>query len=164
MCIRDRLFILYFGLIFWTIGYDTIYACQDIEDDAMVGIKSTARKFGGRLTAGIAWSYILSSLLIFIALLLGGPVFVCHWTTENIHNFCGVKPGEWAAYPYWWSGFIGLGFYLHLSWQLIQFSRLSGDENADFLKLFKSNFWSAGLFIIGLVIIGLLYSNPLTQP
>ena len=34
--------LLYLGLIFWTVGYDTIYACQDMEDDAMVGIKSTA--------------------------------------------------------------------------------------------------------------------------
>ena len=41
--------ILYIGLIFWTVGYDTIYACQDIEDDALIGVKSTARRFGKRI-------------------------------------------------------------------------------------------------------------------
>ena len=39
-------FLLYIGAIFWTIGYDTIYAHQDIEDDMLAGIKSTALKFG----------------------------------------------------------------------------------------------------------------------
>ncbi len=39
-------FALYVGAILWTIGYDTIYALQDIEDDALIGVKSTARLFG----------------------------------------------------------------------------------------------------------------------
>jgi 4-hydroxybenzoate polyprenyltransferase len=38
--------LLYFGSIFWVIGYDTIYAHQDKEDDALIGVKSTARLFG----------------------------------------------------------------------------------------------------------------------
>ena len=38
---------LYAGLFFWTLGYDTIYAHQDKEDDALIGVKSTARLFGG---------------------------------------------------------------------------------------------------------------------
>ncbi|KKB10475.1 4-hydroxybenzoate polyprenyltransferase [Devosia geojensis] len=41
--------LLYIGTIFWTIGYDTIYALQDIEDDALIGVKSTARLFGDRV-------------------------------------------------------------------------------------------------------------------
>lgn len=40
--------LLYLGAIFWTIGYDTIYAHQDKEDDALIGIKSTALKFGDK--------------------------------------------------------------------------------------------------------------------
>ena len=40
--------VLYAGAFFWTLGYDTIYAHQDKEDDAMVGVKSTALKFGRR--------------------------------------------------------------------------------------------------------------------
>lgn len=43
------LFLLYAGLVFWTIGYDTIYACQDVEDDALIGVKSTARLFGDKV-------------------------------------------------------------------------------------------------------------------
>ena len=62
--VSTPLFILYLGLIFWTVGYDTIYACQDIEDDAMVGIKSTARKFGGRVKLGVGVCYLIFFCLI----------------------------------------------------------------------------------------------------
>ena len=61
------LFILYLGLIFWTVGYDTIYACQDIEDDAMVGIKSTARKFGGRVKLGVGVCFAFCYALLILA-------------------------------------------------------------------------------------------------
>lgn len=57
------LFILYLGLIFWTVGYDTIYACQDIEDDAMIGVKSTARRFGGKIRFAVAICYFLFALM-----------------------------------------------------------------------------------------------------
>ena len=40
--------LLYAGSILWTIGYDTIYALQDVEDDALIGVRSTARLFGRR--------------------------------------------------------------------------------------------------------------------
>lgn len=50
-------FYLYAGAILWTIGYDTIYALQDIEDDAMVGVKSTARLFGQHAKLIIALFY-----------------------------------------------------------------------------------------------------------
>ena len=40
--------VIYGGCVFWTLGYDTIYALQDVEDDALVGVKSTARLFGAR--------------------------------------------------------------------------------------------------------------------
>src|SRR6185369_4226413 len=49
--------ILWFGSIFWVIGYDTLYAIQDIEDDALVGVKSSARALGGRAQLGIGISY-----------------------------------------------------------------------------------------------------------
>ncbi|WP_409432180.1 4-hydroxybenzoate octaprenyltransferase [Litorimonas sp. RW-G-Af-16] len=61
------LFILYLGLIFWTVGYDTIYACQDIEDDAMIGIKSTARRFGAHVKTAVGICYFILLALIFIA-------------------------------------------------------------------------------------------------
>lgn len=46
--------LLYAGCILWVIGYDTVYALQDVEDDALVGVKSTARLFGEHSRAGIA--------------------------------------------------------------------------------------------------------------
>ena len=49
--------LLYAGSILWTIGYDTIYALQDIEDDALIGVRSTARLFGSRARAIIALFY-----------------------------------------------------------------------------------------------------------
>jgi 4-hydroxybenzoate polyprenyltransferase len=51
---------LYAGTIAWVIGYDTIYAMQDREDDALVGIKSSALRLGGHIRAGVALFYALS--------------------------------------------------------------------------------------------------------
>ena len=50
--------VLYLGTILWVIGYDTIYALQDIEDDALIGVKSTARLFGqhARLIVGVLYA------------------------------------------------------------------------------------------------------------
>jgi 4-hydroxybenzoate polyprenyltransferase len=84
--------LLYLGGIAWTLGYDTIYAHQDKEDDALVGVKSTALRFGtasktwislfyalaallflaAGLTAGLAWPYLVGVLLV--ALQLGWQV------------------------------------------------------------------------------------------
>ncbi|MEO6012138.1 MAG: 4-hydroxybenzoate octaprenyltransferase [Devosia sp.] len=50
--------LLYIGCILWVIGYDTIYALQDVEDDALVGVKSTARLFGTWLKPAVAGFYI----------------------------------------------------------------------------------------------------------
>ncbi len=55
--------LLYAGSIAWVIGYDTIYALQDREDDALIGVKSTARLFGNRARAGVAVFYVLALLL-----------------------------------------------------------------------------------------------------
>jgi 4-hydroxybenzoate polyprenyltransferase len=51
---------LYAGTIFWVIGYDTIYAMQDREDDALVGIKSSALRLGGQIRAGVSLFYLLA--------------------------------------------------------------------------------------------------------
>ena len=64
--------LLYFGAVFWTIGYDTIYAVQDIEDDARAGIGSTARAFGEHLRFGIGSLYALAVICIEAALLAAG--------------------------------------------------------------------------------------------
>ena len=49
--------LLYAGLVLWTLGYDTIYAIQDKEDDALIGVRSTARRFGGQIKPAIAIIY-----------------------------------------------------------------------------------------------------------
>ncbi|NJM51189.1 MAG: 4-hydroxybenzoate octaprenyltransferase [Sphingomonadales bacterium] len=51
---------LYTGCIFWVVGYDTIYAMQDREDDALVGIRSSALRLGGHLRGGVALFYLLA--------------------------------------------------------------------------------------------------------
>src|SRR3979411_165224 len=63
---------LYAGSIAWVIGYDTIYAHQDAEDDALIGIKSTALLFGARTHQALMMFYTLAVLLIGAALVLAG--------------------------------------------------------------------------------------------
>ncbi len=53
--------LLYAGSIFWVIGYDTIYALQDVEDDALVGVRSSARALGSRVRPGVAIFYALAT-------------------------------------------------------------------------------------------------------
>jgi 4-hydroxybenzoate polyprenyltransferase len=65
--------ILWFGSIAWVIGYDTLYAIQDIEDDALVGVKSSARRLGDRAPVGIAIFYALALALWGAAIWLVRP-------------------------------------------------------------------------------------------
>jgi 4-hydroxybenzoate polyprenyltransferase len=109
--------LLYAGSIAWVIGYDTIYAHQDAEDDALIGIKSTARLFGAGTGRALVVFYAVAVVLIGAALVLGGV----HW-------------------PAW----LGLAaFAIHLAWQI---SRLRIDDSALCLRLFKSN-RDAGLWL-----------------
>src|ERR1700710_3215596 len=62
--------LLYLGSIAWVIGYDTIYAHQDAEDDALIGIKSTALLFGARTRRALAAFYATAVVLIGLALAL----------------------------------------------------------------------------------------------
>ncbi|HTQ83709.1 MAG TPA: UbiA family prenyltransferase, partial [Pseudolabrys sp.] len=102
--------VLYLGAISWVIGYDTIYAHQDREDDLLVGVKSTALLFGESTKPMLAGFYAVAVVLIGAAGLLagGGPVFL-----------------------------IGmLAFAAHLAWQV---ARLDINDPAHCLKVFKSN-------------------------
>lgn len=69
--------LLYLGGVFWTLGYDTIYALQDIEDDAMVGVKSSARRLGPNVRRGVGVFYLLTVLLTVAAGAVAGlgPLF-----------------------------------------------------------------------------------------
>lgn len=64
---------LYLGCIFWVIGYDTIYAAQDVEDDAIVGIRSSARVLGKRLRIGVTLFYLTALLAWSAALWIVRP-------------------------------------------------------------------------------------------
>jgi 4-hydroxybenzoate polyprenyltransferase len=68
--------LLWTGSIFWVIGYDTLYAIQDIEDDALVGVKSSARRLGDKAPLGIAACYSLALLLWGAAIWLVRPDWV----------------------------------------------------------------------------------------
>src|SRR5206468_7846436 len=69
-------FLLYAGGVFWTLGYDTIYAIQDLEDDALAGVKSSARRLGARAPRAIAGFYGVSLALVFAAYVWAGLGFV----------------------------------------------------------------------------------------
>lgn len=85
---------LYAAAILWTMGYDTIYAMQDMADDAIVGIGSTALRFGSRVRQGVGALYGLAVLACALAL-------------------AGAGAGLFA-----WLGLAG--FALHLAWQVRQ--------------------------------------------
>jgi len=143
---------LYIGLMFWTIGYDTIYACQDIEDDATIGIKSTARRFGKHVKLGVGISYLMSFLLMGFA-----------WDNDNleISEPCGglvEKPWEWGQAPTSinpWIYVLIILPALHFCWQIWKFKP---DDSAASLKLFKSNFWAGLLITFGFLWVAVLES------
>ena len=60
--------LLYVGAIFWTLGYDTIYGIQDISDDEVIGVKSTAIKFKKNINLFVGICYLLSSCVIFFVM------------------------------------------------------------------------------------------------
>ena len=68
--------ILYIGCILWVIGYDTIYALQDVEDDALVGVKSTARLFGERAQVAVMAFYTAATACWIIAGSLAGAGWI----------------------------------------------------------------------------------------
>ncbi len=118
-------FALYFAAVCWTIGYDTIYAQQDARDDAIVGIKSTARLFGDQARMAVAIFYALTAMLVQIALLGAGA--------------------GWVAELGW------LAFSAHLAWQV---SRMDGSSPAIALALFRSNRDAGLILFAGLALDG----------
>jgi 4-hydroxybenzoate polyprenyltransferase len=69
-------FFLYIAGFFWTLGYDTIYAHQDKDDDALVGIKSTALLFGSRSKVWVSLFYVAAMGLICLASILAGSSLI----------------------------------------------------------------------------------------
>ena len=116
---------LYFAAFAWTIGYDTIYAMQDSRDDAIVGIRSTARLFEGRAPLGVGLFYALAAALSLWAILLVG--------------------GGWIALIGW------LAYAAHLGWQV---SQVEGADPATALRLFRSNRNAGFILFAGLAAQG----------
>ena len=121
---------LYAGSIAWVVGYDTVYAHQDAEDDALIGIKSTALLFGARTHRALLVFYGLAVVLIGVALVLAGA--------------------RWFAW-------IGLAaFAAHLIWQI---RRLEISDPALCLRIFKSNRDAGLLLFAGLLLDAVMRAN-----
>ena len=79
--------LLYAGGVFWTLGYATIYAVQDLEDDALAGVKSSARRLGEAAPRGVTIFYFLALVLAATACMAGGlgPLFLPLVVVYGIH-------------------------------------------------------------------------------
>jgi len=119
-------FLLWFGSIAWVIGYDTLYAIQDIEDDALVGVKSSARRLGDRAPAGIAIFYALAVLS------WGGAI--------------------WLVRPDWIALLTLAPAGLHLANQAL---RADPRDGALALRLFRSNRTCGFLVFLAMLVVGL---------
>ncbi len=115
--------LLYVGCFFWTIGYDTIYAHQDKEDDAIVGVKSTALKFGEDSKKWVSGFYGAAFFCIAVSFFLAGL---------GLLSFVGL-----AAIA------------AHLFWQ-IKFWDL--DDHDSSLKMFKSNRDLGGIVLVAILL------------
>ncbi|MCW1950201.1 MAG: 4-hydroxybenzoate octaprenyltransferase [Octadecabacter sp.] len=123
---------LYLAGIAWTLFYDTIYAHQDTEDDALIGVKSTARLFGDATPIWLRYFMVATVCLLGLAVILAG-------INTNILALVVALGGPWA-----------MGW--HLAWQQRSFD--AGDS-AILLKLFRSN-RDAGLIPLPFFAIALL--------
>ncbi len=116
--------LLWVGGVFWTLGYDTIYALQDIEDDAMVGVKSTARRLGKDVRVGVGVFYALAALFAALA---------------------GVAAGLWLPF------YVAIVVYAaHLAWQV---RTLKPEDGVLALRLFRSN-RETGFILLAAIALG----------
>ncbi|MFO7307160.1 MAG: 4-hydroxybenzoate octaprenyltransferase [Pseudomonadota bacterium] len=123
-------YLAYAAAIFWTIGYDTIYALQDIEDDPIAGIKSSARLFGSEAATGVAVCYAVAVVLVGLAAHMAGGGLLA---------------------------FVAVGaFALHLAWQ-VRSIELDNPQKA--LRLFKSNRDAGLILALGLAADALLRAS-----
>jgi 4-hydroxybenzoate polyprenyltransferase len=113
--------LLYAGAIAWTLGYDTIYAHQDKEDDALVGVKSSARRLGAG-TKPALWLFYAVALALFAA--------------------AGWSVG--LGWPFWLA-LAAVG--AQLAWQVVA---VDIDSPADCLVKFRSNRWTGWLLFLGI--------------
>jgi len=118
--------LLWFGSIAWVVGYDTLYAIQDVEDDALVGVKSSARRLGDKAPAGVASFYAL-------AVLLWGAAI-------------------WSVRPDWLALLALVPAAIHLGGQALRADPKDGELA---LKLFRSNRTCGLLVFLATLVVGL---------
>jgi len=119
---------IYAGCVAWVFGYDTIYAIQDMEDDRIVGIKSSALAFGNKIKHGTATAYAIAIVLIATGLFVRG------------HN--ELQPVI--------MGWVGLGgMAIHLG---AQTHKIRNNDAKLALQLFKSNQHAGLLLFVGLML------------
>ena len=118
--------LLWLGTVAWVVGYDTIYAIQDAEDDAIVGVKSSARLLGDKAPLGVATLY---------AMALGG------WAAAI-----------WTLRPDWVALLALVPAALHLANQALRVDPADGDSA---LKLFRSNRTAGLLVFLAMLVVGL---------
>jgi 4-hydroxybenzoate polyprenyltransferase len=118
--------LLWFGSIAWVVGYDTLYAIQDIEDDALVGVKSSARRLGESAALGVGIFYAL-------AVLLWGAAI-------------------WSVRPDWLALATMIPAVLHLANQAL---RADPSDGALALALFRSNRTCGLLVFLAMLVVGL---------
>ncbi len=121
--------LLYAGGIAWTIGYDTIYAHQDKEDDALIGVHSTARLFGANTRPILAAFYVAATLLFAAAYWAAGVGALA---------YVGLLAGA-----------------VHLGWQV---ATIDIDDPDNCMKLFRSNRDYGWIVFAGLVADGFVRS------
>jgi len=117
--------LFYFGAIFWTLGYDTIYGFQDIKDDEIIGLKSTSIKFKGNAKIFLFVCY----LLLLILFLVGGYKMQFHLS----YYFLCIFP------------------FIHLFIYQMKIFNLS--EPASCLRAFKSNNFFGLIIFLNILIV-----------
>lgn len=116
---------MYAGAICWVIGYDTIYALQDREDDALVGIRSSALRMGARVRGGVAAFYAAAIMLWALAFWL--------YRADGL-ALLGLLPVA-----------------IHLAWQV---ATLDPADPANPLDRFRSNRWAGALMAAACFVVG----------
>jgi 4-hydroxybenzoate polyprenyltransferase len=118
--------LLYAGSVAWVIGYDTIYALQDVEDDALIGVRSSARRMGSQVRAGVALFYVF-------ALALWGSAF---WL---------IRPDPLALVAL-------VPAAVHFAWQV---ATLDPADGGNALTRFRSNRITGLLIALACLVVGL---------
>ena len=122
---HPSMFLLYFGSVSWVIGYDTIYALQDREDDALIGVRSSALRMGAHVRGGVFLFYVITVLMWAGAFWMIRPQIIV---------LIALAPVA-----------------LHLLWQVLT---LNVEDGGDALAKFRSNRFAGLLMALACLAVG----------